>query len=153
VEFVCGDAFLFEGRDDDLLFGPESLDFLFSDGQVVVQSIHLAANSGELIELAEVPGRCGVEQRLGGDQILDVVRTEGSGDHVAATCCICLNDDELGAVFERVDVVTVFGKGGFELLYAPFEIEDLPLDALHLLKVGFKNLVSIEQCLESLFFG
>jgi hypothetical protein len=61
VEFVSCGSFLFEVRDDDLLLGPESLDFLFSDDQVVVQSIHLPAHSGELVKLAQVPRRCGVE--------------------------------------------------------------------------------------------
>lgn len=153
VEFVGGGSFLFEVRDDDFLFGSEPLNFLFSDEQVVVQSIYLAAHSGELIKLAEVPGCRSVEQCLGCDQILDVVRTEGSCDHVAATRCVCLHDDELRTIFERVDVLAVFGQGGFEFLYAPFEIENLTLNALHLLEIGFKDLVSIEECLEGLLFG
>jgi hypothetical protein len=152
VEFVGRGPLLLEVRYDYHLLSLEPLNFIFSDDQVVVQSIHLAADCGELVKLVEVPGRCSVEKCLGSDQILDVVRTEGCGDHVAATRRICLHDDELCAIFEGVLVLTVFGQGGLELLYAPLEIVDLTLDALHLLKTGFKNLVSIEQCLESLFF-
>lgn len=153
MEFVGRGSFLLEIRDYDLLLGPELLNFVLSCGQIVVQSVHLATHSGELIKLAEIPGCRSVEQRLGCDQILNVVRTEGCCDHVAATRRIRLQDDELCAVFERVDIVCVLGEGGLELLYAPFEIVDLSLDALHLLKIGFEYLVSVEQRLEGLFLS
>jgi hypothetical protein len=44
VEFVCRSPFFLEVCDDDFLLGSQCLNFLFPDGQVIVQSVHLAAH-------------------------------------------------------------------------------------------------------------